>query len=242
MNNKEHSCFFENNHGTLLNIADKLGLNLATSPDSSLSTSWSGIFADFNNDGFLDLYVSNGNVLLETPPTAIKDPNRLFLGNKQKTFTEISQKAKIDDILSHRGAAVVDFDHDGDLDIISNVIKMGWSEFGGLDQKIKLYRNESKSKNKWIGIKMIGSENTNQYCIGCSVQLLNSNGAQLKTVDNGTGHGSQSTRIMYFGLGKLKNTGILKLHFTDGTKLELENISPNHVYEVDQKGNVIKLY
>ena len=235
------NSFFQYKDGKFNDIAKQLNLELDQDKNGALSTSWSGIFADFDNDGFLDLYISNGNVQLETPETAILDPNKLFM-NVNGSFIDKSESAGIADPISHRGAVIFDFDHDGDMDIVSNIIKMGWGDFAGLDQKIKLYRNDTKTNNKWIGIKMTGTEGVNSYCIGCSAELTSKNGTQLKTVESSSGHGSQSTNIMYFGLDKSNTSGKISLKWTDGTTFEVENLKTNSVYQFNKKGSFTVIY
>ena len=101
-------------------MARELGVE-ATRPvvggDPLPSTAWHPEFEDVNNDGSMDLLVTKGNVD-EVPDFAQKDPNNLFLGQPDGTFTEASEAAGIVTFDRGRGAALADFNSDGLLDLV----------------------------------------------------------------------------------------------------------------------------
>src|SRR6185436_18147249 len=88
-----------------------------TGGDPLPSTAWHPEFQDVNNDGFIDLFISKGNVD-EQPDYASKDPSNLFLGNADGTFTEHAEDAGTVSFAKGRGAALVDFNLDGLLDLV----------------------------------------------------------------------------------------------------------------------------
>ena len=81
------------------------------------STAWHPEFQDVNNDGFIDLFVSKGNVEAQ-PDFASRDPSNLLLGQADGTFVEEGHAAGIASFVKGRGAAVVDLNLDGMLDIV----------------------------------------------------------------------------------------------------------------------------
>lgn len=81
------------------------------------STAWHPEFQDVNNDGYVDLFITKGNVEAE-PGYAVKDPNNLLLGRADGTFVESAEEAGIIGYQRSRGAAVVDLDGDGLLDLV----------------------------------------------------------------------------------------------------------------------------
>ena len=81
------------------------------------STAWHAEFQDVNNDGLVDLFVTKGNVEA-MPDFAARDPSNLMLGNADGTFSESGEAAGIVAFTRGRGAAVVDLNLDGMLDIV----------------------------------------------------------------------------------------------------------------------------
>jgi len=81
------------------------------------STAWHAEFQDVNNDGAIDLFVTKGNVEA-MPDFAAKDPSNLLLGNPNGTFSESGDAAGLVSFTRGRGAAVVDLNLDGMLDIV----------------------------------------------------------------------------------------------------------------------------
>ncbi len=100
---------------TYRDIALKRGVNAArpfTGGDVLPSTSWDPEFADVNNDGFVDLFVSKGNVSID-PQQAQKDPSDLFLGQADGTFVEAADTAGVLSFDRGRGATLADLNGDG---------------------------------------------------------------------------------------------------------------------------------
>lgn len=241
LTNIGQNYFFENKLNTLNEKAKELKIDLSFEKDSLKGTSWSGIFLDIENDGDLDLYVAKG-FLNSLEKVIVKDENKLFVNNGKFGFKNVSKQSGINDSLAHRGAATLDFDHDGDLDIVSSVIKMQRGEFSNLNQKIKLFENRSQRKNNWIGIKLVGKDSVNKSCLGCSVSFSNDHSSQIREVDGGSGHGSQSSRIIYFGLKKRKYISNILIQWLGGKTSTIKKLKSNHVYQINQKGEVSILY
>lgn len=227
---------FKNQNGSFQEVGLDYGVDLTYSRDSILGTSWSGIFFDLDFNGDLDLYVSKGNILTFVPKTVIADPNQLFV-QKNGQFINVSSVSGIDDPLSHRGAAYLDFDRDGDLDLVSSCLKLPLVAFKNKDQKIKLYENQTPNGN-YIGIRLIGGEGVNRDCYGCRVLFETDERQLLHEVDNGRGHASQSTATIYYGLGKRKKLPKLTIFWENGATTEIHNLRANRVYEIAIDGKV----
>ena len=94
---------------------------VATTPyagdTSRAATAWHPEFADVNNDGFADLFVSKGNVGAQAD-FAVRDPSDLFLGQPDGTFVEAADRAGLTRFARGRGAALADFNLDGMLDLV----------------------------------------------------------------------------------------------------------------------------
>ncbi len=101
--------FRNNGNGTFSDVTDAAGVG-------DPSWSWMGVWADVNGDNWPDLYVVNGRY-----PAG--EPNRLYINNRNGTFTEMAKKAGVDDPHWGLGAAFADVDNDGDLDLfVSNYV------------------------------------------------------------------------------------------------------------------------
>lgn len=241
LTNIGRNYLYENQAGQLVERGIERSIDESLSQGDLKGTSWSGLFFDIENDGDLDLYVAKG-YLNSVEKVVVKDPNKLFLNNGFGEFTDISSTSGCDDSLAHRGAATFDFDHDGDLDIISSVIKMQQGELGYLDQKIKLFENLSDSENNWLGIKLIGQDHVNRSAVGCSVSFTIDGKTYIREVDGGSGHGSQSTRILYFGLGDTKAVAKIEVQWVGGSTTTIKKLKAGRVYSVYQNGIIKKVY
>lgn len=223
---KNQFISFENNQFS--DFADSLNLSEYKTTDKKMSTSWTPVFFDFDFDGDEDLYLTKGNVATLVPPAKIKDPNKFYL-NENGRFIDYSDSVGLNDVLSHRGAVFTDFDHDGDLDLISSVVKLPWAAFQGLDQKIKVYENQSAFGN-WIGIKLIGQKEINSDAFGVIVKLYTKDGKIItKEVDGGSGQASQSSKILYVGLGITTDFEKIEIYWSKEKIQTLSNLKMNQV-------------
>ena len=227
---------YNNTKGQFTDTGKELGLDISFVYDTVRGTSWSGLFFDMEFDGDLDLFVSKGNIATLVPKTALSDANKLFR-NENGSFEEATKISGLGDILSHRGSVVFDYDHDGDLDILSSIVKLPWSAFAKREQKLKLYRNDQKVEN-WIGVRLKGGQFLNTDCFGCKVYFSQGDKIMLKEVDGGSGHASQTSRILYFGLGDAKRLETLKIDWTNGTVDTFTGLKAGNVYDIDASGQV----
>jgi enediyne biosynthesis protein E4 len=225
-----------NTESGFVDKAHDLDIDLSTVRDNMRGTSWSGLFFDYDFDGDLDLYVAKGHVLSLIPENVFEDPNKLFR-NDNGQFVDVSNVSGLDDALSHRGAVVLDFDRDGDLDIISSVLKLPLASFVNLDQKIKVYQNNSNVGNS-IQIKLIGLDGVNRDCFGCKAVFVHKDKRTLFEVDNGRGHASQGTRYIYYGLNSDKKLHQLEVSFTNGNSFIYKDLSHKRMYLIFSDGTI----
>lgn len=233
------NCLFQNSKNGFRELGKELNLDNTFAYDSVFGTSWSGLFFDVEFDGDLDLYISKGNVATLVPKAALSDKNRFFLNN-DGDFEDHTSGSGVGDILSHRGAIIFDFDHDGDLDIVSSIVKLPWSAFAKRDQKIKLYENRSDAQN-WIGIKLVGEDGINRDCFGSSILFEQDGKMMLREVDGGSGLSSQSSRIIYYGIGKSRKLQKATINWTNGSQTKLKNLKANCIYELTSSGALKKI-
>jgi hypothetical protein len=212
--------FLENqgNNKPFINKARELGLEIFT-------VSWGANFADFDNDGDLDLFVANGDL----NPGWIPVPNFLF-ENTGKRFIEIASSLGLNDFGIARGSVVFDFDNDGDLDIFvvnQDPVALLYPN----KSSTLLYRNDSPKSN-WLKLKLIGIDNES-FGIGCKVEIRTKGKIFVKEVDGGaSSHNSQNSTILHFGLGEISKLDEIKIFWPNGNIQFLTNQKVNQLLEI----------
>ncbi len=174
------------------------------------STGWHSEFADVNNDGLLDLFISKGNVEL-MPEFAAYDPDNLLLGGWDGNFTEVGGQAGIASEKRGRGAAVVDLNLDGMLDIV--VVNR--------NSPASLFRNLG-ARTAW-GHEPLGNflevelaePDTNRNAVGARISVKTGNHTMTRTVAVGGGHASGQAGFVHFGLGTAERAEI-RIKWPDG--------------------------
>ena len=159
------------------------------------TTSWGTAFFDYNNDGWLDLFVSNGPIVRDKHEL---HPNRLFEGTPNGRFREVSGVQRLDDTWNARGMAISDYDNDGKLDLaVANVVLPG-EEDGS--SRLLLYRNENQSGN-WIKIKLQGHQSNRDGC-GSMIKVVSNGEDWIQELQSGSSYLSSHSGVIHFGLGE----------------------------------------
>ncbi|MCB9185754.1 MAG: CRTAC1 family protein [Flavobacteriales bacterium] len=193
------------------------------------TTSWGCFFFDADNDGWIDLFVANGQIpALEFNQTTPYDPNKLFLNNGDGSFSDISVSAHVDGTRIARGAACADFDNDGRMDIVVN--NTHWLADS---TQIELYHNVSTSSNNWLKVLLHGTE-SNRDAFGAHVRLVVDGFSTLVEVDGGSSHASQNTSVLHFGLGSSSVADSVIVTFPSGVMDILVNVDANQLIEVTE--------
>ena len=167
-----------------------------TGSDTNLpSTAWHPEFDDVNNDGHIDLFVSKGNVT-EQPDFAMEDPSNLLLGQPDGTFAEAADVAGLVRYDRARGAALVDFNIDGRLDLVQ-------SAYGS---PVRLWRNagpvgrSDEGIAHWLALRL-RQPAPNVDAIGAIVEVRAGERVWRRELTVGGGHGTGELGWVHFGLG-----------------------------------------
>lgn len=128
---------------------------------------------------------------------------------------------------SSRGAAVGDFDHDGNLDIL--VMNM--------NEPPSLLRNSNKSGNHWIELKLVGTK-SNRSAIGAKVTVSSHGGQQTGFVVSQSGYYSHSDSKVHFGLGKDSTIDYVKVIWPSGIQETFKGLQPDQVVVLREGGHV----
>jgi enediyne biosynthesis protein E4 len=192
-----------------------------TGTDLKPSTGWHAQFEDVNNDGLQDLFVAKGNVD-RMPDFAAKDPNNLLLQGADGKFTDIADKAGVASTASSRGAAVVDFNNDGLLDLV--VVNR--------NDKAQLWRNTSTNLGHWLELKL-QQATTNRDAIGAWIEVKHGDKIMRREITSGGGHASGENGWWHFGLGDTLQTQA-RVIWPDGTAGEWQTVDGDKFYILER--------
>jgi hypothetical protein len=211
---------------------------------------WAAKFADFDNDGWLDLFVTNGLrsagkvnyipvlvKMITTPGIDFADVRNwppigdmTWSGYQRKklhrnlgdhTFKEMAAEAGVDNDKDGRGLAIADFDDDGRLDIYQT----------NANQSALFYRNIAHDPGNWVQLALTGA--TVRDAIGARVTLTAGGRTQLREVDGGNGYAGQSTLRLHFGIGRATQVDALTIRWPDG-RVETLSVPINRLTRIHQ--------
>jgi hypothetical protein len=170
---------------------------------SRLSGWGTGIY-DFNNDGWKDIFVANGDV--QDNAELISDrksrqQNLLLLNDGKNGFN-----GQLFGLPSqYRGAAFGDFDRDGRIDVVVT----------RLNEPPVLLRNIASASNHWLAVKLVGHA-SNRDGIGARITFKSSGGIQINHVSTAVGYASSSDAVVHFGLGSSSAIDSLTIEWPSG--------------------------
>ena len=187
---------------------------------------WGVDFIDFNNDGWLDLFIANGhlddNIAEIDPIGTYPQPNQLFLSDRGVGFLESPDAAVAQQKVS-RGAAFGDIDNDGDIDIVISNLK----------DAPTVLRNDGGNASQWLAIKLIGTH-CNRDAIGARVTLVSEGLTQMREVKSGSGYLSQNDLRLHFGLADATQVDTLTVRWLCGRVQTLQNVGTNQVLVISE--------
>jgi hypothetical protein len=174
------------------------------------STAWHPEFQDVNNDGLIDLYVSKGNVEAQ-PGYALRDPNNLYLGQPDGTFVEVASVAGITSFKSTRGAAVVDLNLDGMLDLVevnrSEPVAIWWNVGWGTAES-------PVAMGDWLALSL-HQPGPNTQGVGSWIEVRSGGRLLTREVTVGGGHAGGQAGWIHFGLGETTRAEV-RVSWPDG--------------------------
>ena len=216
---------------TYRDIGLKRGVNAAqpfTGGDQLPSTAWHPEFQDVNNDGFVDLFISKGNVSAQ-PDFAQKDPSNLLLGQPDGTFKEGADAAGIVEYAKGRGAALVDFNLDGLLDLVE--VNLG--------DRVKLWRNVGAGDaarpaplGNWLAVQL-SQPGPDRNGIGAWIEVRVGDVTLRREVTVGGGHVGGQLGWIHFGLGPASEAQV-RVQWPDGQLGPWQHVAANQFVDIER--------
>jgi hypothetical protein len=197
---------------------------------------WGAGFLDFDNDGFLDLFVANGHIFpvidKQNWGTTWAERPQLFRNLDGVKFQEVPPAAGsgLADVISARGAAFGDLFNDGHIDVVIN----------NLDSTPTLLRNVMKNGNHWVGLMLIGGQKSPRDAIGAKVFVTTGKVRQRADVFSGGSYGSSSDPRVHFGLGAATKVDKVEIHWPDGMKQEIALPGVDQIFTVDEAKGLLR--
>lgn len=183
--------------------------------------------ADYDNDGWKDLFVSRGDV--QSPAMAgrahIDQPNTVFRNTGNGKWSALTEEAGFaaQPPRRHRGAALGDFNHDGKLDIVVTA----------LSAPAEIWMNDSPGGSHWLEFALEGTK-SNRDAIGARIRLTAGGRTQFNHVTTASGYASSSAGPMHFGLGAAKVADEVEIRWPSGTTQVLKNVSADQVLRIKE--------
>lgn len=177
---------------------------------------WGACFADFNNDGHLDIYHENGFPNEVYAQEFHHDPARLYMANGNGSFTESAVQNGLNHTGQGRGVSCVDYDLDGDIDIL----------IMPNDDSYRLYQNINNSGN-YISINLFDT-GPNRYALQSKISVSTSSATQMRLVSSGNNYVSNNPLAQHFGLGNETIINAITITWPDNVnKVISNNITSN---------------
>ena len=191
---------------------------------SAHNSGWSNGFVDYNNDGWKDLYSSNGEV--ENMAEMTRQHDTMFENVDGKEFRDVSALLGAD--FNHagfqRGSAFVDLNNDGFPDLVVT----------SLDEKPRILLNSADNGNHWLLVNTIGRR-SNRDGIGAALKLTTASGRTLYNhVTTADGFMSSSDKRVHFGLGAEKAIAALEIRWPSGVVQTLKKVRSDQILTVTE--------
>ena len=226
-----------NGNGTFSEVAQMAGV-------SKTDWSWAPLFVDFDNDGYKDLFISNGYLRDARDNDYMRQTNggkkemdfdkkiQLMPSNKMvnyiyKNSGDLRFDKKMDEWnlktpVNSNGAAYADFDNDGDIDLVIN----------NMDETSSILQNNLVSENNYIRIKLTKNK---ILAVGTKVKIhLTNKEIQYQELQPTRGYQSSVEPLLHFGLGNNKIDKI-EIIWTTGEQTILKEVKPNQLFSVEYK-------
>jgi len=191
-------------------------------------------FMDYDNDGACDLFMATGHVLDNIEryhaDCTYAEPKLMFRNNGRGIFENVSNQLGPDFRLRRvsRGAAIADFDNDGDLDILVN----------NSGQAPQLLRNDGGNANHWLEILLIGTK-SNRDGVGARVKVSAGDLVLHAQRKGGMSYQSAQDPRLHFGLGQRSRVDSVEIYWPSGNATKLAGLQSDQIIAIKEGVGIV---
>ena len=229
---RQPASLYRNEGGLFTDISARVQLSQPT----LAPVKWGCGFGDFDNDGWPDIIIANGNFssAMDKLESEVKyrEPIQLFRNLQGRAFEDVARASGLNDggFESRRGTAFGDINNDGNLDVVV---------FNAAAPP-SLFLNETRNSNHRVLFRLIGSK-SNRMGIGASVTVHTSAMTQVDEVRGGGSYNSRNDSRLHFGLGPDATIRKLEVRWPSGAKQEFHDVPGDALYEIREERGVEKI-
>jgi hypothetical protein len=208
---------------------DEVSAPVGIAEPTKLVLSFGGGMFDYDNDGWLDLFIANGSVYPEIEQVSAeikyKQIPSLFHNERNGKFSEVTKVAGegFTTPAAGRGVAFADFDNDGDLDLV----------VGNDGDPPRLLRNEGGTGNHFLNLKLVGTR-SNRDGLGARLKVQAGGVSQIREVMAGGSYLSHSDLRVHFGLGASTQAEQLEVTWPSGIQQTFRNLPADNFYVIEE--------
>jgi hypothetical protein len=227
----EYAALFRNDGG--LSFTD-VSYASGIAPSTTAYVGWGDAFFDFDNAGWLDLFLVNGHVYpqVDTAEAGPKylEPGLLFYNQRNGTFKDISKLVgpALQVPRVSRGVAIGDLFNDGRLEIVIENLKGGPT----------ILQPQGGPSNHWIDLELAGSK-SNRLALNARVKVTARDLVQTFAVLSGGSYLSQNDLRIHVGLGSNKRVDKVEIFWPAGTSEVLTDLNADHIYDVKEGEGIV---
>ena len=219
---EDYNTLYHNNHGRFEDVTFQAGLGTV----GYKNLAWGTGFADFDNDGWQELFVANGHIYPQATEAGNSyfQQNQLFTNLRDGRFGLVrAQESGVDDARSSRGAAFGDLRGNGRIDVVVN----------NIDSEPFLYELARSSSGRWVRFKLVGVK-CNRDAIGARVYVTASGLTQMDEVRSAESFASSSDVRLHFGLADAAVIDKVQVRWPDGSVEQHAGLVTNREYVLRQ--------